>query len=86
MSNTGPFTVSVDLGIALSRLVADENYKKPKIALRLDQPLTLGQLIKQLGIPEKYIGFVTVNGEKRGLDTVTRPGDNIILFPYITGG
>jgi molybdopterin converting factor small subunit len=80
------FDVSVDLGIALARYVADEAYRKPKVKMWLPCGTTLKQLIDRLGIPGDCISFITVNGEKNGWDEKLNPGDKVILFPYITGG
>lgn len=80
------FTVTVDMGILLACQVMEEEYKKPKITMQLNQKLTLRQLVDRLGIPEKYIGFITVNSDRSTWDTVLKPHDEIVLFPCITGG
>lgn len=85
MNNTDPFTLTVDLGIALARHAAG-GCKKPKLSMRLERPVTLGQLLQMLGIPAEYVSFITINGEKRDLDALVGPGDAVILFPYIAGG
>jgi len=76
----------VDLGIALARHVAVEQYKQAKINMQLHQPITLQQLIGRLGIPPEYIGFIAINGERRSWDAVVAPNDAIVLIPFITGG
>lgn len=80
------FTVNIDLGILLAGQVTKEEYKKPKITMKLSKRITLRQLIAQLGIPEKYISFITVNGDRCGWDTVLDTHAEVILFPYIAGG
>lgn len=89
MNNKGVSTITVDLGIVLARLPVVESYKRPKISMELAElprPKTLRILIKHLGIPERYISFITINGEKKDWDTPVRAGEHIILFPYIVGG
>jgi len=86
MSNTGVFSVDVDLGVVLAKQVKDPRYQKPKITVELAGPVAINQLINYLGIPGAYIGFVTVNGEKKDWASPLGPGDKIIFFPYITGG
>lgn len=78
--------VTVDLGVALARLVADEAYRKPKVQVRLHRGATVGELVDLLGIPGDYISFITVNGEKSTRDEQLNQGDRVILYPYITGG
>ncbi|SFQ98064.1 MoaD/ThiS family protein [Desulfoscipio geothermicus] len=80
------FTITVDLGIALARQVADEGYQKPKLTLQLQEQITLRQLVNRLGIPAKYISFFTINGEMCGWDATITPNAHIIIYPYITGG
>ena len=86
MNDAGGCTVTVDLGIALAGQVADAQYRRPKIKMRLERPITLDCLIRRLGIPGAYISFITINGEKCGWDTLVAPNDAIVLFPYVTGG
>ena len=86
MDDVGGCTVTVDLGIALAGHVTVAQYRRPKIKMRLERSITLDCLIRRLGIPGAYVGFVTINGEKRSWDTLVAPNDAIVLFPYITGG
>ncbi|SFH06046.1 Mut7-C ubiquitin [Desulfotomaculum arcticum] len=86
MSSTGIFSVDVDLGVVLAKLVKAPGYQKPKITVSLTGPVTICHLVDYLGIPREYISFVTVNSEKKDWASSLGPGDKIILFPYITGG
>jgi len=86
MQDVQSFTITVDLGLALARHVAVEQYKQAKIKMQLQQPTTLAQLICRLGIPPEYIGFIAINGERRSWDAVVEPNDAIVLIPYVTGG
>ncbi|WP_034629818.1 MoaD/ThiS family protein [Desulfotruncus alcoholivorax] len=86
MSSAGIFSVDVDLGVVLAKLVKEPCCQKPKITVSLAGPATVRELVAFLGIPGEYISFVTVNGEKKDWASPLGPGDKIILFPYITGG
>lgn len=86
MSNASSFTVKIDLGIALARQVTDEKYRKSKITMQLHEKITLRKLVNQLGIPEKYISFIAVDGDMCSWDATVEQNAEIILFPYITGG
>lgn len=46
----------------------------------------LGDLVRQLSIPEKDVSISLVNGRFRGLDEPLADGDVVALFPSIGGG
>ncbi|AGL03827.1 MoaD/ThiS family protein [Desulfoscipio gibsoniae] len=86
MAEPKTFNVLVNMGIVLARQVGPPEYQKPKITLPVTEDVTLDYLINQLGIPNQYISFITVNGRKCEWSVRLKPNDEIILFPYITGG
>ena len=86
MGSAGSFSVAVDVGVVMAKLVKAPGYQQPKITVPLPGATTVRQLVDFLGIPPEYVGFVTINGEKKDWASLLGPGDKIILFPYITGG
>ena len=46
----------------------------------------LRQVVADVGIVEREIGMTLVNGCHAPLEQVLRDGDNIFLFPMLTGG
>lgn len=86
MNDPGSYTVTVDLGIVLARRAAGLTGAPPRVIMTLAGRVTLRELVLRLGLPGEYVGFITVNGNKRDWDTVVEPGDEIVLIPYVTGG
>lgn len=50
------------------------------------QGIPLRQIVAELGIVEKEIGMSLVNGRHARLDQALSEGDEIYLFPMLTGG
>ena len=48
--------------------------------------ITVGQYARQLGIPEKYVKIIFVNGLKTDQTAVLREGDRVGIFPPLAGG
>ena len=46
----------------------------------------VGDVARELGVPEKEIAIVIVNGERGRLETRLQGGDLLQLFPLIGGG
>lgn len=86
MNDPGLFTITVDLGIVLARHASELPGAPPEITLTLAGRVTLRELVVRLGLPEKFISFITVNGKKSGWDTELGPEDEVIVFPYVAGG
>jgi molybdopterin converting factor small subunit len=47
---------------------------------------TVGDLVRENGIPEKEIAIVFINGRRGGLESTLTNGDAVSLFPLIGGG
>ncbi|MGE5397927.1 MAG: MoaD/ThiS family protein [Chitinophagales bacterium] len=54
--------------------------------MEYDESITVGQLVKLLGISENDLGIMFINGHHTGLDTELREGDTISIFPLVGGG
>ena len=52
----------------------------------LPEGILLGDLIRQLEIPEKEVSLPLVNGQYSPLDRVLAAGDIVALFPAVGGG
>jgi molybdopterin converting factor small subunit len=54
----------------------------------LDLPpgTTVGDIVKNLGIPEKEVTLIFVNGVHGELQTEVKDGDTVALFPPVGGG
>ena len=74
------------------RLYATLRRYRPELnigeALPVELPAgaTIGQLIEQLGLPEKEIKVVFVNGVVQEFDHVLADGDRVGFFPPVGGG
>jgi sulfur-carrier protein len=47
---------------------------------------TVGEIIQQLGIPEKEVTLIFINGRHGQRNTLLMDGDTIALFPPVGGG
>lgn len=65
-----------------------EEYQKgyPDGRVTLEEGATVLDLVQQLGIPEKLVRILTVNGKQGNLQTGLSEGDTIFLFPPSFGG
>jgi len=65
-----------------------EEYQKghPDGRVTLEEGATVLDLVQQLGIPEKLVRILTVNGKQGNLQTGLSEGDTIFLFPPAFGG
>jgi len=54
--------------------------------LHLKEAETVKDVLEKLGVPEKEVKNVIVNGRRRGLDYLLADGDRVALFPPIAGG
>jgi molybdopterin converting factor small subunit len=48
--------------------------------------ITIGEVIKELGIPEKEVTLIFVNGRHANTHDTLTDGDTIGLFPPVGGG
>lgn len=48
--------------------------------------MTIGELIRNLDIPESEVKVVFVNSRRREFDFTLNPGDRVGIFPPVGGG
>jgi molybdopterin converting factor small subunit len=56
------------------------------LSLNLETDTTVGELLKQLGIPDGAPVVPMVNSMVRGLEHTLADGDQLFLFPPVSGG
>ena len=73
--------VNLKLFATLQRFVEDlaDNYS-------IQPGTTVGELINKLGLPEKQVKLIFIDGTKRDLHTVLHGGERIGIFPPVGGG
>ena len=54
--------------------------------IHMDEAEAVKDVLDKLGIPEKEVKNVIINGRKRGMDHPLVDGDRVALFPPIAGG
>lgn len=59
---------------------------KAEFSLPMAEGCTIEDLIAQLGIPPSQVGFATVNLKYTPRSRVLGKGDQVTLFPPLTGG
>jgi len=57
-----------------------------KTTVELPEKATVGDLVKQLGLPSDEVKVTFVNGRARSPDWVLQPEDEVGVFPPIGGG
>lgn len=50
------------------------------------EPLTITQWLGQLGIDEKQVGAVLVNGKPKKMSHILEDGDEVQILPVLSGG
>ncbi len=73
-------TILVKVYATLRKYTDDEG------AIHMNGVETVKGILEKLGIPEKEVKNVIVNGRRRGLDHRVADGDRVALFPPIAGG
>ena len=59
-----------------------DTQKRSHLMLSLTQPISLSELLAQLGIPVSEVDLVAVNGEQSNLaEAWITPGDKVALYP-----
>ena len=75
--------VYVRLNALLRRYAPEGN---AELSLHLAEGSTVNDLIGRLGIPPTEVGFATVNLKHTPRSGPLNRGDQVILFPRVTGG
>ena len=47
---------------------------------------TVLDIVRELGLPEKQVRLIAVNGRQSGINTVLSEDDTIFIFPPAAGG
>ncbi len=64
-----------------------DTQKRSRLVIQLTQPMALGDLLRDLGIPIAEIAVATVNGDPVNVDTACVSNtDRVELFPPVGGG
>ena len=50
------------------------------------EKVSMTQIFDRLRISEEVVGFVAINGVKAAKDTWVADGDEVAIFPLVTGG
>jgi len=56
------------------------------LSVDLKADTTVGEMLQQVGIPDGAPVVAMVNGTVRGLDHTLSDGDQLYLFPPVSGG
>ncbi len=75
--------VYVSLNALLRKYAPRGNAEFP---LHIAEGCTIEDLIAQLGIPPSQVGFATVNLKYTLRSRALKRGDQVTLFPLVTGG
>ncbi len=54
--------------------------------VELQTPVTVKELLADLGIPDGLVAAVVINGEKSAKNYLLKGGEEVVLIPPITGG
>jgi len=54
--------------------------------IELSEGATIGELMKDLKIPDEIVKIIFVNGRSRGLNYILHEEDRVALFPPVAGG
>lgn len=60
--------------------------QEKKRVLQVSRAATVREVIKELGIKEKHVGLVVINGKKVTMDTCLNGEDKLVIFPVVAGG
>jgi molybdopterin converting factor small subunit len=60
--------------------------KQRKQVMDLYRPMKIREVVILLGLDEKYIGLITVNGVQNELDDFVQSGCRLCFFPHMSGG
>lgn len=69
----------------LEKLIPGARFGQP-IKVNFTEYPTCRMLLNKLGIPEKEVFIILVNGLNKTLDDVLADGDRVSLFPPVGGG
>lgn len=73
--------VNIRVHLTLTRF-----YSKNVIALDIEHPVLLVDILNQLGIPSDEVGMVVKNGKWEPVECEVSDNDSIEVFPILSGG
>lgn len=76
-------TISVQLSEGIRCILKK---KLTTVVVESQEPVTIKQLARDIGIPPILIAFAIMNGEKKNLDDVVESDANIHFFGTMAGG
>ena len=56
------------------------------VEIKLIVPVTVSELLQQYSVPASAVSFITVNGEKKVVNTSLNGGEAIVVYPRVAGG
>ncbi|WP_027365387.1 MoaD/ThiS family protein [Desulfotruncus alcoholivorax] len=77
--------VEVRLFSGLEKYLTGKRFGEP-VPVELNEGETIKGLLKQMGIPEKDVFNILVDGRHQSLDYTVKGGERISLFPPVGGG
>lgn len=77
--------VEVNLYATLSRYMPNGS-KGPTHVVEIRDGATVGELLRQLGVPEKSAKLIFLDGMHSNLDAVLKEGSRLGVFPPVGGG
>jgi len=80
-----PMNVDIRLYATLTRFLP-MGAKNKSCILDLPEPSVVGDVIKILGLPDKSVKLIFINGVHAALHTALKDGDRVGLFPPVGGG
>jgi len=80
--------MAITVKIRLNAILKEYSPTKGQSSFQLSLPdeSSIEDAVQELGIPRPRIGVATVNWKYAELSETLQDGDEVILFPQITGG
>jgi molybdopterin synthase sulfur carrier subunit len=77
--------VEVNLYATLSQYIPDGNKGSTHI-VEVEEGTTVGELLRQMGVPTQSAKLIFLDGMHSDLDTVLKEGNRLGVFPPVGGG
>lgn len=60
---------------------------KETMEIQLEKvPITVSELLQQVGVPASAVSFITINEEKKVIGAALNGGEAIVVYPRVAGG
>ncbi len=76
--------ITVKLFATLRKYAGED--KKGVVELDFDDPVSVGQVLQQLTVPEEIPKIILINSVQKQPDDMLADGDELSVFPPIAGG